>query len=186
MFINVPAFIILSTLLLTLSIVIGCCYERVAKYALPLFLMFAIVESIFVGIICSQTNPSIVLSAAGITTVIVITLTIYACKHIPHNLGYTKNDLTGCGPYLVVMCAVLLVMGISMIFWTSPILDLIYSSIVAMLFCVYLVFDTQKVLGQFQNEYTLDDTYLAALFLYTDIIQIFIRLVRILDTLQNN
>ena len=55
-----------------------------------------------------------------------------------------------------------------------------------MLFCVYLVYDTQKVLGQFQNEYTLDDTYLAALFLYTDIIQIFIRLIRILNTLQNN
>lgn len=101
-------------------------------------------------------------------------------------LDFTKSDLTGCGPYLAVICIVVLVMGIGMIFWKNPIAYLIYSSLTALLFCVYLVFDTQLVLGRFENSYSLDDAYMAALQLYTDIIQIFIQLIRILGMLQNN
>ena len=80
MFVNVPAIIILTLLLLVISIVIGCCYERVRQYALRIFVVFLIVESLLVGILCAQTNPSIVLTAAAITTAIVIGLTVYACK----------------------------------------------------------------------------------------------------------
>lgn len=101
-------------------------------------------------------------------------------------VGVTKKDLTGCGPYLFVISLVLFAFGIIMIFWRNPVVYLIYSCLAALLFSIYLLFDTQMVLGRFQNSYSFDDAYMAALQLYTDIMQIFVQLVRILGYVQNN
>lgn len=84
--------------------------------------------------------------------------------------GVTKSDLTGLGPYLLVLTLVLIVFGIVCIFWKNPIAHLIYACLSALLFSVYLLFDTQLVLGKFKNAYSLDDAYFAAIQLYIDII----------------
>lgn len=97
----------------------------------------------------------------------------------------TKTDLTGCGPYLFILCLVLLVFGIVCIFWKNPIVHLVYACLSALLFSIYLVFDTQMVLGKFQNEYSLDDAYFAAIQLYIDIIQIFLQILSILQHADN-
>jgi len=78
--------------------------------------------------------------AAGITFLLVAALTIFACV--------TKSDLTGWGPYLMIICLILFVFGIVCIFWRDPIVQLIYSCLSALLFSVYLVFDTQLILGK--------------------------------------
>lgn len=62
---------------------------------------------------------------------------------------------------------------------------MIYSCITALLFSIYLVFDTQMVLGRGQFAYTLDDAYLAAIQLYIDIIQIFLQILQILSFANN-
>lgn len=100
-------------------------------------------------------------------------------------LGFTKTDLTGWGPYLMIFCLVLLVFGIVAIFWRDPIVHLIYSCLSALLFSIYLIFDTQLVLGKGQYSYTLDDAYLAAIQLYIDIIEIFLQLLQILSYFDN-
>jgi FtsH-binding integral membrane protein len=87
--------------------------------------------------------------------------------------------MTSCGPYLMVFGLVLLVFGIVAIFWRDPIVQLIYSCLSALLFGVYLIFDTQLVLGRFQNAYSLDDAYFAAIQIYIDIIQLFLHILRI-------
>jgi FtsH-binding integral membrane protein len=48
----------------------------------------------------------------------------------------------------MVLCLVLLVFGIVAIFWRDPIVHLIYSSLSALLFGFYLIFDIQLVLGK--------------------------------------
>lgn len=101
------------------------------------------------------------------------------------DLGLTKSDFTGCGPYLFVISLVLLIFGFTLIFWKNEVAHLIYACLSGLLFCVYLVFDTQLVLGKGEYSYTLDDAYLAAIQLYIDIIQIFLQLVRILSYLDN-
>ena len=93
----------------------------------------------------------------------------------------TKSDLTGCGVYLFIISMVMLAFGIACIFWRDPITQLIYSCLSALLFSVYLVFDTQLVIGKGQNSYTLDDAYLAAIQLYIDIIELFLNLLRIIS-----
>lgn len=82
--------IIVSVLLLALSIVIGCCVEVVRKYGLPILIAFTFLFSILVGIICSETKSEIVLMAAGITAVIVIGLTAYACKIVSNGLRFNE------------------------------------------------------------------------------------------------
>jgi protein lifeguard len=100
---------------------------------------------------------------------------------IKTSLGLTKTDLTGFGPYLMIFCLVLMVFGIVAIFWRDPIVHLIYSCLSALLFSIYLIYDTQLVLGKGQYSYSLDDAYLAAIQLYIDIIEIFLHLLQILS-----
>ena len=71
--------------------------------------------------------------------------------------------------------------GIVLIFWKNPIAHLVYSCLAGLLFCIYLVFDTQMVLGKGKYAYTLDDAYFAAIQLYIDIIEIFLQILRILS-----
>lgn len=80
MFVNTPAIIIISVLLMALSIVVGCCGETMRKYGLPILIGFTILFSLLVGIICAGTKPEIVLMATAITAVVVVALTIYACN----------------------------------------------------------------------------------------------------------
>lgn len=98
---------------------------------------------------------------------------------------FSKTDFTGCGPYLFIISLVLLIFGIVCIFWKNPIAHLIYSCLAALMFSIYLVFDTQMVLGRGQFQYTLDDAYLAAIQLYIDIIQIFLQILQILSFANN-
>lgn len=78
-FVNVPAITILSVLLFAISIIVACCYQKVQKFGLAILIAFVIIESLLVGIMCSQTNPATVLTAAAITAIVVIGLTLFAC-----------------------------------------------------------------------------------------------------------
>jgi hypothetical protein len=86
------------------------------------------------------------------------------------NLVVTKNDFTSFGPYLFVLCIVLMIFGIVCMFWQNAIVQLIYSCLSALLFSFYLIFDTQLVIGKGNYSYSLDDAYMASIQLYIDII----------------
>lgn len=81
-FCNIPAMTILSILLFIISMAAACCAQQMQKYGLIIFIAFVVVESLLVGILCAQTNPHTVLTSAGITALIVIGLTIYACTFL--------------------------------------------------------------------------------------------------------
>jgi protein lifeguard len=94
-------------------------------------------------------------------------------------LGTTKTDFTGMGPYLMMVLMVLMAFGILMIFWRNPVLQLVYSCLGALLFCIFLIYDTQLILGKGQFSYSLDDAYLASIQLYLDVINIFLYILSI-------
>ena len=106
---------------------------------LILLIVFTIFESFIVGAICSVYDTNTVLIAVGITSVIVVAITIFAFQ--------TKIDFTGMGIYLFVASVVLLVFGIICIFLKMKIMHIIYSALGALIFSFYLVFDTQLMLG---------------------------------------
>ena len=95
---------------------------------------FTLTEGYIVSFICSFYSTSIVLLAACLTTVIVLTLTVYACT--------TKTDFTTMGGILWVSLCLLMCFGFIMIFVHVKILNLIYCMCGVFLFSIYLIYDT--------------------------------------------
>jgi FtsH-binding integral membrane protein len=98
----------------------------------------------------------------------------------------TKSDFTGYGPFLFIFGMIVFIFGIGCIFWQNPIAQLVYSCLAALLFGVYLIYDTQMILGKFTFSYSLDDAYFAAIMLYIDIMEIFLQVLRILSLTRGN
>ena len=90
------------------------------------------------------------------------------------------------GAYLCIFAVILFIFGIATIFWNNPIVQLVYSCLAALLYGIYLIYDTQMVIGRGQYKYSLDDAFDAAIHLYIDIIQMFLNLLRIIGSVSGN
>lgn len=151
-------------------------YVRSACTKVPLnyilLTVFTLTECYMVSAMTAFYPPQNVLIAAVLTAIMSITLTIYAC--------FTKTDLTMLGGFLFC-AAVCLIFGmiLSLIF-PSRIFSVVISVLCVVLFSVYLVYDTQLILGKGEYKLTPDDYIWGALRLYMDIITIFIHLLSLL------
>ena len=133
--------------------------------------LWTICEAYMIATCCSFYSPEIVIAATSITCAMTISLTLYACT--------TKTDFTVCGGLLFVSCCLLLCLGLfSFIF--GNFLNTLYCVLGVFLFSLYLIYDTQLIMGKFNNEYQIDDYIIAALMIYLDVIQIFLYLLQIL------
>lgn len=119
-------------------------------------------------------DPKTVMIAAILTAVIVFALTLYACT--------TKTDFTYCGGILFMLCLGLVGASILSIFWSNRILDIAITYGGALLFGLYLIYDTQLIVGKHSHKLSIDDYVLGAMMLYIDIIQLFIYILRILGS----
>lgn len=102
--------------------------------------------------------------------------------HVPihFNPVTTNTDFSGCAPYLMIFAVVLMLLGLVTMFVKAPFLQILYSALAVLLYGMYLVYDTQLVLGRFSTHYGFDDYYLASLSLYMDIIQLFLNIMNIM------
>lgn len=143
--------------------------------------LYTLAMGVMVGFISASYTQESVLIALGITCLVVVGLTAFACQ--------TKYDFTGFGPYL--FCGCLVLMGFGFTLWIASMAGLsgpafetarlVYSAMGALLFSAYIVFDTQMIVGGTQHRYqfSVDDYAFAAIMLYVDIIQLFLHLLRI-------
>ena len=94
-----------------IEIVILCCRSCARKVPSNYFLLliFTICQSFFFSYVCSRYPSETVLSAAGMTSVVTIALTFYACK--------TERDFTVCGSvFFLISIALLCLMVVSFLF----------------------------------------------------------------------
>ena len=155
-------------------IILGCCKQTARKVPTNyiLLLIFTICESYYLLYFCSSFTTSSVITAAGLTAVLVFALTIYACK--------TKTDFTFCGPFLFCCLIMLIVTGIIFAITGFKRLYILYQGIGVVVFSIYLIYDTQLICGKFQKEFSYDDYVFAALNLYLDIIILFTKILAII------
>ncbi|CAL8134988.1 unnamed protein product [Orchesella dallaii] len=130
-------------LTLVTMLAMACC-ESVRRKAPQNFIclaVFTLAEGFVLGTAASTYSQSTVLLAVGITAVITLSLTLFSFQ--------TKWDFTAHGGILFVAGIVLFIFGILMIFLrnTFPILHLVYACVGALVFCAYLVYDTQLMMG---------------------------------------
>lgn len=114
-----------------------------------------------------------VLMAVGLTAAVCLGLTLFAFQ--------TKWDFTVMGGVLFVAVIVLMLFGIVAIFVKGKTITLIYASLGALIFSVYLVYDTQLMMGG-KHKYSIspEEYIFAALNLYLDIVNIFMYILTII------
>lgn len=81
----------------------------------------------------------------------------------------------------MVAAVIILLFGILTIFFRNQIMTLVYASLGALVFSVYLVYDTQLMMGG-NHKYSIspEEYIFAALNLYLDIINIFLYILTII------
>lgn len=132
---------------------------------------FTILEAYSVALVVSFYEVRIVIQALLLTLGIFLALTLFACQ--------TKYDFTGLGPYLFGFLAGAVVFGfVSMFFPYNSTVELVYSGGVAILFSGYILFDTQMIM----TKYHADEEVAAAMSLYLDVINLFMAILRILNS----
>ncbi|XP_036317548.1 protein lifeguard 1-like [Rhagoletis pomonella] len=153
----------------------ACCESVRRKTPLNfIFLfLFTLAESFLLGVTATYYASSEVMLAVGITAAVCLALTLFAFQ--------TKWDFTMCGGVLLVAIVVFLIFGIVAIFIPGKVITLVYSSLGALLFSIYLVYDTQLMMGG-KHKYAIspEEYIFAALNLYLDIINIFMYILAII------
>lgn len=154
---------------------------RTAPTNYIILLLFTLAQSIMIGFTCIQYTTGSVLMVFGITALVVVSLTLFACQ--------VKYDFTGMGPYL--FCAVIVLMAFGFILMIASATGVggdslrgahfLYAVVGTLIFSMYLVYDTQLIVGGKHKRFSfgLDDYAMAAISLYIDIIQIFLMLLRL-------
>ena len=136
---------------------------------------FTALEAYSISVITSFYNAKLVLNALILTGGIFLFLTIFACQ--------TKYDFTSWMPYLFGGLWGLVLFGFMAAFLPySSTTELIYGGLAALIFSGYILVDTQLVM----RHHHVEEEIAAAISLYLDIINLFLAILRILNSQQNN
>ncbi|KAK7962970.1 Protein lifeguard 4 [Apiospora aurea] len=136
---------------------------------------FTVLEAYSISVIVSFYKTQIVLNAVILTGGIFVFLTLFACQ--------TKYDFTSWMPYLFGGLWGLILFGFMAAFFPySSTGELIYGGLSALIFSGYILVDTQLVL----RHHHVEEEIAAAISLYLDIINLFLAILRILNSQQNN
>lgn len=125
------------------------------------------------GFVIAKSGIGAVAQALGMTTIIFGIMSIYAIK--------TKSDLANMGKMLFIALIVVLVCSIVNIFLGSPMLQTIIAGAGAVLFSLYVAYDTQNIIrGAYESPVD------AAVSLYLDFLNIFVSLLQLFGLLGSN
>jgi len=138
---------------------------------------FTLFEAYMVSFFCGLSAGDVVFMAAAMTLGIVLALTYYAMT--------TDSDFTLQGGMLYILGMTLMLMMMFNWFFESPLMHILISAGAALLFSVYIVYDTQLIVGGKRAEIEIDDYILGALMLYSDIIGLFLQLLSLLNAFVN-
>lgn len=136
---------------------------------------FTAMEAYSISVIVSFTDSKIVVEAAIFTLGIFIALTLFACQ--------SKYDFTSWVPYLFGALWVLILFGfMNMFFPYNSKVELGYGIVAALIFSGYILVDTQMIM----RHYHVEEEIAAAISLYLDVINLFLAILRILNSQNNN
>lgn len=199
---NVYIVIVAWGISLALMIPIVCCdsVRRKAPMNFIFLFVFTVAESLFLGATSAFYNTDVVILALGLTAGVTIVLTLFAFQtkwdftsrqtfvgEIVITFNNTStNFLLVIGGGLCAATFVLLIFGIISIFWQEAIVRLIFASIGVIIFSLWLIYDTQMLMGgKHKHSISPEEYIFAALSLYLDIVQIFLYILTIIGILQD-
>ncbi|RVY11337.1 Bax inhibitor-1/YccA family protein [Helicobacter pylori] len=144
-----------------------------SKPGLNLFMLFAFTSLSGVtlvpllGMVIAKAGLGAVWQALGMTTIVFGLMSVYALK--------TKNDLANMGKMLFIALIVVLVCSLINVFLGSPMFQVVIAGASAILFSLYIAYDTQNIVkGMY------DSPIDAAVDLYLDFLNVFISILQII------
>ncbi|XP_029981302.1 protein lifeguard 3-like [Sphaeramia orbicularis] len=154
-----------------------CCKEPRRRFPWNLLLLgvFTLALSYMAGTISSYYETKAVFVAMGVTAVICVAVTLFCFQ--------TKVDFTSCGGLLCIVSVLLVVLGIVtavvLSFKYVPWLHMLYAAIGAIVHTLFLVYNTQLLMGNRQLALSPEEYIYGALSLYIDVVDIFLFILQI-------
>ncbi|KAI1301471.1 Protein lifeguard 1 [Halotydeus destructor] len=157
--------------MVVLSCVLDCCQSvrRTYPWNFIVLSLFTMSTSVLVTVCTMKYDVQSVALAVGLTTAITLGLTIFAFQ--------TKIDFTVYMQLAFVVALAFCLFGFTAIFMKNQIMRSLYAAFGAILFSVYIVIDTQLIIGGHKYEISPEEYILAVLMLYMDIINLFLKLL---------
>uniref|UniRef100_A0A672G3U8 Protein lifeguard 2 n=1 Tax=Salarias fasciatus TaxID=181472 RepID=A0A672G3U8_SALFA len=165
-------------------IALSCCGELRRQFPWNIILLVLFV-TVFLGadvracVFCTSSsfyNTKSVMLCLGITAVVCLSVTVFSFQ--------SKVDVTSCQGVLFSLCMAMLLCAITLSivvpFGYVPWLHAIYAVLGAILFTLFLAFDTQLLLGNKRYTISPEEYVFATLSLYLDIIYLFSFLLQIM------
>ncbi|CAD8142849.1 unnamed protein product [Paramecium octaurelia] len=143
--------------------------------------LFTLCEAYVVSFICctvatqNSNGIELIVIALSMTVLMTMGLTLYACT--------TKEDFTICTGLLWSLAICLLLLFIFTLIFPSRLLSIIYSIFAIFVYSIYIIVDTQLIVGSKRHSLQKDDYIIGALILYIDIIILFLELLKLLAQL---
>ncbi|KAG5856789.1 protein lifeguard 1 [Anguilla anguilla] len=162
-------------LVFVLIIVLSCCENVRRKVPLNfIFLgLFTIVEGFMLGSVTVFYEAEAVLWAIGATALVSFALSVFAMQ--------SKWDFTAASGAMWAIGWTLISFGLLCAILRTQYLYIVYASLGTLVFSIYLVMDTQLMLGG-KHKYSIspEEYIFAALNLYLDIITLFLLLLQLI------
>uniref|UniRef100_A0A3Q2YTG6 Transmembrane BAX inhibitor motif containing 4 n=1 Tax=Hippocampus comes TaxID=109280 RepID=A0A3Q2YTG6_HIPCM len=156
----------LGSLVLLLALAV---YRHKHPVNLYLLLVFTLLEAISVATALTFYEYSTVLQALFLTCAVFAGLTAYTFQ--------SKRDFTKLGAALFSALWILLI-----VFFNSDSTELLFAGAGALVFCGFIIYDTHLLMKQLSPE----EHILASINLYLDIINLFLHILRILDSMKKH
>lgn len=146
------------------------------EYPTNFYLMgaFTMFNSLSLGMIISQYDLLVVSQAFFLTAVIVVGLTMYTLQ--------TTKDFQWMGGLLYSALMVSAFGGLLHIFFRNSAMETMLSMLGAFIFAGYILYDTQMIMKHLNPE----EYVIGVLNLYMDIINLFIKILKIVNKLQSD
>lgn len=131
--------------------------------------IFTVSISFAVGLTCAYTSGKVILESVILTAVVVVSLTLYTFWAASRG-----RDFSFLGPFLFSAVIILMLFAlIQVLFNLGKISTMIYGAVAAIIFCGYIIYDTDNLI----KRYSYDEYIWAAVALYLDIINLFLSLL---------
>ena len=148
----------------------NCARKVPANYFL--LLVFTVCQSTFFSVVAAHYSTQSCITAASMTVVITVGLTIYAC--------ITKTDFTVCGSLFFLMslstiCFMVVSTYLTFTAWWHPFL----CSVLVVVYGLYLVYDTQLIASGKSHSLSYDDYIIGTLLLYVDVLMVFLEFLKL-------
>ena len=169
--------IIVSFIVLIMLLCFKSLSRKVPTNYILLFI-FSFAEAYMVSFLCSVSDTKTVLIALVMTLGVTGALTFYAIT--------TKTDFTMKGGLIYILSISLFFIVIFSIFTSNSIVKIIISGIIVVIYGIFLIYDTQLIIGGMKHSLDMDEYIVGALILYIDIITLFVEILNLLNVFFGN